>query len=293
MNKTIKIGNKLVGEGQPCFIIAEIGINHNGSMDLAKKLIDIAVESGCDAVKFQKRTIDVVYTSEELARIRPNKFGNTNGDLKRGLEFGFEEFSELNDYCRQKNIMWMASCWDEASVDFIEQFNPPAYKIASACLTDKELLTHTKATGKPVILSTGMSSLEEIDSAVKILGAENTIVMQCTATYPSDNNDLNLLVIPQFKERYQTVVGYSGHERGIAPSFLAAVMGASVVERHITVDRTLWGSDHAASLEPLGLKKMVRDIRSIKSMLGDGNKVVYQDEKPIIEKLRRKKTILC
>lgn len=293
MNKTIQIGNKLVGENQPCFIIAEIGINHNGSLELAKTLIDVAVEAGCDAVKFQKRTIDVVYTQEELARIRPNHFGNTNGDLKRGLEFGFEEFSEINEYCRQKKIMWMASCWDEASVDFIDQFNPPAYKIASACLTDKDLLLHTKSKGKPVILATGMSTLEEVDSAVKVLGAENTIIMQCTATYPCDNSDLNLLVIPQYKERYKTVIGYSGHERGISPSFLAAVMGASVVERHITIDRTLWGSDHAASLEPQGLKKLVRDIRSINAMLGDGQKIVYKDEKPIIEKLRRKKTILC
>ncbi len=293
MNKTIQIGNKLVGDNQPCFIIAEIGINHNGSLDLAKKLIDVAVEAGCDAVKFQKRTVDVVYTQEELSRIRPNPFGKTNGDLKRGLEFGFEEFSEINEYCRENKIMWMASCWDEESVDFIDQFNPPAYKIASACLTDKELLLHTKSKGKPVILATGMSTIEEIDSAVQVLGAENTIIMQCTATYPSDNADLNLLVIPQFKERYQTVVGYSGHERGIAASFLASILGASVVERHITLDRTLWGSDHAASLEPLGLKKLVRDIRGAKSMLGDGQKVVYKDELPIIEKLRRKKTILC
>lgn len=293
MKKTIQIGNRLVGEGQPTLVIAEIGINHNGSMDLAKRLIDVAVEAGCDAVKFQKRTVDVVYTQEELARPRPNPFGETNGDLKRGLEFGFEQFAELNEYCREKKIMWLASCWDEESVDFIDQFNPPAYKIASACLTDKELLLHTKAKGKPVILATGMSTLEEIDTAVEILGAENTIVMQCTATYPSNNEDLNLLVIGQYKERYQTVVGYSGHERGIAPSFLAAVLGASVVERHITVDRTLWGSDHAASLEPQGLQKMVRDIRGIPFMLGDGNKIVYKDEKPIIEKLRRKKTILC
>jgi len=293
MNKTIQIGNKLVGDNQPCFFIAEIGINHNGSVEIAKRLIDVAVESGCDAVKFQKRTVDVVYTQEELARPRPNHFGKTNGDLKRGLEFGFEEFAEINDYCRQKKILWMASCWDEESVDFIEQFNPPAYKIASACLTDRELLLHTKSKGHPIILATGMSTLDEIDSAVELLGAENTIVMQCTATYPSDNADLNLTVIPQYKERYRTLSGYSGHERGIAPSFLAAVMGASVVERHITLDRTMWGSDHAASLEPQGLKKLIRDIKGIPAMLGDGQKIVYEAEKPIIEKLRRKKTVLC
>lgn len=293
MNKTIQIGNKMVGEGQPCFFIAEIGINHNGSVETAKQLIDVAIEAGCDAVKFQKRTVDVVYTQEELERPRPNPFGKTNGDLKRGLEFGFNEFKQINEYCKQKNILWLASCWDEESVDFIEQFNPPAYKIASACLTDKELLKHTKAKGKPIILATGMSTTEEIDSAMEILGSENTILMQCTATYPSDNDELNLLVIPQFKERYETIVGYSGHERGIAPSFLAAALGASVVERHITLDRTMWGSDHAASLEPTGLKKLLRDIRLLPFMLGDGNKIVYEGEKPIIEKLRRKKTVLC
>lgn len=293
MNKKIQIGNRLIGNSQPCFFIAEIGINHNGSVDIAKQLIDVAVDCGCDAVKFQKRTIDVVYTQEELERPRPNHFGKTNGDLKRGLEFGYNEFKQINEYCKQKNIIWIASCWDEESVDFIEQFNPPAYKIASACLTDRELLAYTKSKGKPIILATGMSSLEEIDSAMKILGNENTVLMQCTATYPSDNGELNLLVIPQYKERYQTLVGYSGHERGIAPSFLAASLGACVIERHITLDRTMWGSDHAASLEPLGLKKLLRDIRLLPSMLGDGNKIVYNDEKPIIEKLRRKKTVLC
>ncbi|MDD3420180.1 MAG: N-acetylneuraminate synthase family protein [Candidatus Gastranaerophilales bacterium] len=293
MNKTIQIGNKLVGDNQPCFFIAEIGINHNGDINLAKKLIDLAVESGCNAVKFQKRTVDVVYTQEELARPRPNPFGETNGDLKRGLEFGFEEYEEINNYCRERGIMWIASCWDEESVDFIEQFNPPAYKIASACLTDKDLLLYTKSKGKPIILATGMSTLEEIDSAMEILGTENTILLQCTATYPSENNELNLLVIPQFKERYQTLVGYSGHERGIAPSFLAAGLGACVVERHITLDRAMWGSDHAASLEPEGLHKLIRDIRMIPNILGTGKKCVYSDEKPIIEKLRRKKTILC
>ena len=196
MNKTIRIGNKLVGEGQSCFFIAEIGINHNGSIDIAKQLIDVAIDCGCDAVKFQKRTVDVVYTQEELARPRPNPFGNTNGDLKKGLEFGYDEFKQIDDYCKEKNIIWIASCWDEESVDFIEQFNPPAYKIASACLTDKELLMYTKAKGKPMLLATGMSSVEEIDSAMELIGNENTVLMQCTATYPSDSQELNLLVIP-------------------------------------------------------------------------------------------------
>lgn len=293
MNKTIQIGNKLVGEGQPCFFIAEIGINHNGSVQIAKKLIDVAVEVGCDAVKFQKRTVDVVYSKEELERPRPNPFGETNGDLKRGLEFGYEEFCEIDKYCKQKNIIWIASCWDEESVDFIEQFNPPAYKIASASLTDKELLLYTKSKGHPVILATGMSTIEEIDSAMEILGTENTILLQCTATYPSDNAELNLLAIPAFKAKYNVLAGYSGHERGIAASLVAATLGACVVERHITLDRTMWGSDHAASLEPIGLKKLVRDIKYLPAMLGTGEKIVYNNEKPIIEKLRRKKTLVC
>jgi N-acetylneuraminate synthase len=293
MNKTIQIGNKLVGYNQPCFFIAEIGINHNGSVETAKKLIDLAALSGCDAVKFQKRTVDVVYTQEELARPRPNPFGETNGDLKRGLEFGFNEYLEIHKYCAQKGIMWLASCWDEESVDFIEQFNPPAYKIASATLTDKDLLLYTKSKGRPIILATGMSTIEEIDSAMEILGHENTIIMQCTATYPSENSELNLSVINQYKARYKTLVGYSGHERGIAPSFLAAAMGACIVERHITLDRAMWGSDHAASLEPEGLHKLIRDIKLIPTLMGSGEKCVYTDEKPIIEKLRRKQTILC
>lgn len=291
MSNVIKIGDKMVGANNPCFFVAEIGINHNGSVETAKKLVDVAVECGCDAVKFQKRTVDVVYTKEELDRPRPNPFGETNGDLKRGLEFDYDQFKELDEYCKEKGIMWMASCWDEASVDFIEQFDPPCYKIASATLTDKELLEHIKSKGKPMILATGMSTLEEVDKAVETLGKEKLAILQCTATYPSDNNEVNLRVIPAFKQRYDIPVGYSGHERGIAPSFLAVSLGASIVERHITLDRTMWGSDHAASLEPQGLQRLLRDIRCVPAMMGDGQKVVYKDEKPIIEKLRRKKTL--
>lgn len=293
MADTIKIANKIIGDNQSCFIIAEIGINHNGSVELAKKLIKEAYDSGCDAVKFQKRTVDVVYTEEELQRPRLNPFGETNGDLKRGLEFGYEDFKEIVEYCKSLDIIWFASCWDEQSVDFIEQFNPPCYKIASACLCDKELLEYTKKTGKPIILATGMSTLEEIDAAVEILKDVPLAILQCTSTYPSAENELNLLVIPQFKERYRVPVGYSGHERGIAASFLAVGLGACIVERHITIDRTLWGSDQAASLEFEGLRRMVRDIRNIPLMLGSPQKTLLESEKPIREKLRRKSTILC
>lgn len=185
MVECVKIGNKIVGDNFPCFIIAEIGINHNGSVELAKKHIDLAIKAGCDAVKFQKRTVDIVYTKEELAKERKSVFGNTNGDLKRGLEFGYEEYSEIDKYCKEKGIIWFASCWDEDSVDFIDQFDVPCYKIASASLTDDNLLSHTKSKGKPVLLSTGMSTMDEIRHAVEILGKDNLVIYHCTSTYPS------------------------------------------------------------------------------------------------------------
>ncbi len=289
MQKTITIKNKKIGDGFPCFIIAEIGINHNGSLDLAKKMIDIAVTTGCDAVKFQKRTIDVVYTPEELAKERKSVFGNTNGDLKRGLEFGVKEYKEIDNYCKEKGILWFASCWDEASVDFIERFNPPCYKIASASLTDDNLLKHTKSKGKPIFLSTGMSTMAQIKHAVKILGEENIVLMHCTSTYPSNADEMNLRVIENWKKEFSCPIGYSGHERGITPSVLAVALGANAVERHITTDRTNWGSDQAASLETAGLYHMVRDIRQTPVLLGNGKKIVYPRELPIIEKLRRVK----
>ena len=289
MSKCVKIANKFVGDGYPCFIIAEIGINHNGSVALAKKMIDIAVTTGCDAVKFQKRTIDVVYTKEELAKERPSVFGNTNGDLKRGLEFGKKEYEEIDTYCKEKGILWFASCWDEQSVDFINQFDVPCYKIASASLTDDNLLKYTKekAQGRPILLSTGMSTMEQIKHAVKILGEDNLIIYHCTSTYPSNANETNLKAIETFKKEFNCPIGYSGHERGVTPSVLAVALGANSVERHITVDRTNWGSDQAASLEMAGLYHMIRDIRQVPELLGDGNKVVYPREIPIIEKLRR------
>ena len=287
MSNFVKIGNKIVGDGYPCFIIAEIGINHNGSIALAKQMIDIAVTTGCDAVKFQKRTVDVVYTKEELAKERKSVFGNTNGDLKRGLEFSEEQYEEINEYCKQKGILWFASCWDEQSVDFIDEFNPPCYKIASASITDDNLLRYTKSKGKPILMSTGMSTMEEIRHAVSVIGEDNLVLMHCTSTYPTDANEANLLVIKTLKKEFSCPIGYSGHERGLTPSILAVAVGACAVERHITVDRTNWGSDQAASLEMAGLYHMVRDIRQTPELLGDGVKVVYNSEKPIIEKLRR------
>ncbi len=287
MTQKVKIGTRLVGDGEPCFVIAEIGINHNGNVDLAKKLISAAAVAGCDAVKFQKRTVDVVYTAEELAKPRENPFGTTNGDLKRGLEFGEEAYREIDAFCRSQKILWFASCWDEGALDFIEQFNPPCYKIASASLTDDPLLRHHRKTGRPIIISTGMSTLEEIDHAVAVLGKNDLVILHCTSTYPSKPEELNLSAIPVLKKRYGVPVGYSGHEVGLQTTEAAVALGACCVERHITLDRAMWGSDQAASVEPQGVMRLVRDIRVIEQGMGDGTKIVYPSEVPIRAKLRR------
>jgi N-acetylneuraminate synthase len=283
----IRLGSKVVGPGKPCYVIAEIGINHNGDIDIAKKLINVASGAGCDAVKFQKRTIDVVYTPEELAKPRENPFGETNGDLKRGLEFEIEEYREIDRYCREVKIDWFASCWDEASVDFIAQFQVPCFKVASASLTDDKLLRHTRAVGKPILLSTGMSTIQEVDHAVDVLGKKDLLLLHACSTYPAYYEELNLHVIDVLRERYGLPVGYSGHETGLASSVAAAVLGCCVIERHITLDRSMWGSDHAASLEPNGITRLIRDIRLIEKSMGDGVKRVLEREQPIIKKLRR------
>ena len=283
----IKIGNRLVGDGHPCYIIAEIGINHNGDINIAKKLIEVAAAAKVDAVKFQKRTIDVVYSAEELARPRESPFGSTTGDLKYGLEFGEEEYAEIDRHCRQNNITWFASCWDEQSVDFIEQFKVPCYKIASASMTDDGLLRHTRSQGHPILMSTGMSTLEQVDHAVDLLGKEDLVVMHTTSTYPAMYEELNLRVIPMLKQRYGLPVGYSGHETGLSTSIASVALGACAVERHITLDRAMWGSDQAASVEPQGFAHLVRDIRLVETALGDGVKRVVEREVPIMKKLRR------
>lgn len=283
----VRIGKKLVGVGHPCYVIAEIGINHNGDLDLAKRLISVAVAAGCDAVKFQKRSVDVVYTPEELAKPRESPFGETNGDLKRGLEFGFEAYQEIDRYCREVKMPWFASCWDEASVDVIARFDVPCFKIASASLTDEHLLRHTRATGKPIVLSTGMSTLDEIDRAVEILGRENLVLLHSCSTYPAYYEELNLRVIETMQDRYQLPVGYSGHETGLPSSVAAVALGACMLERHITLDRSMWGSDHAASLEPNGITKLVSYTRLVEKSMGDREKRVLEREYPIIKKLRR------
>ncbi|MBX9577421.1 MAG: N-acetylneuraminate synthase family protein [Chthoniobacterales bacterium] len=287
MKQELIINHRAVGNGHPAYIIAEIGINHNGSVEIAKSLISIAKNSGCDAVKFQKRTVDIVYTAEELAKPRENPFGATNGDLKRGLEFGVEQYREIDEFCKEIEMTWFVSCWDEPSVDFIEQFKMPCYKIASASLTDDALLRYTRATGKPILLSTGMSTYKEIDHAVEILGKHDLILIHTCSTYPSKYNELNLRVIPELYKRYGVPVGYSGHETGIASSVAAVTLGACLIERHITLDRAMWGSDQAASLAPSGLSHLVRDIRLVEESMGDGVKIVQESEIPVMKKLRR------
>jgi len=284
----VKIGNKLVGDGEPIFVVAEIGINANGDLLLAKKLIDMAVEAKCDAVKFQKRTIEKVYTREELETPRKSPWGETNREQKNGLEFGRSEYKSIARYCETNDIMWFASCWDKESVDFIEQFNPPCYKIPSALLTNDEILNYTTSKGKPIIMSTGMSTPEQIHHAAEVLeNATGLVILHCTSTYPSKLEELNLKMIQTLKNDYKCPIGYSGHETGVSSSVVAGALGACLVERHITLDRSMYGSDQAASLEPRGLQMLVRDLKEIPLILGDGIKKVYDSEIPIIKKLRR------
>lgn len=284
---SVQIGGRVVGVGYPAFVVAEIGINHNGDLALAKKLITAAIGAGCDAVKFQKRTVEAVYPADELARPRESPFGTTNGDLKRGLELSLEAYLEIDRFCRDAGILWFASCWDTDAVDEIETFDPPCYKIASACLTDDVLLRYHAKLGRPVLLSTGMSSLEEIDHAMGALEGVPLVLLHCTSAYPAKPDELNLRVIGELVTRYGVPVGYSGHEVGLSTTIAAVALGACVVERHLTLDRAMWGSDQAASVEPQGLVRLVRDIRAVERAVGDGVKRVYDSELPIRDKLRR------
>lgn len=283
----VLIGGKPVGDGHPCYVVAEIGINHNGDVDLAKRLVSVAVAAGCQAVKFQKRTVGVVYSEEELARPRESPFGTTNRELKVALELGREEYEEIDAFCRASRIAWFASAWDERSVDFLAGFDPPAFKVASASLTDDALLRHTRAAGKPLILSTGMSTLEQIDHAIDVLGTSDLVLLHACSTYPARYDELNLRAIRSLRERYGVPVGYSGHETGIATSVAAVALGACMIERHVTLDRAMWGSDQAASLEPSGITRLARDIRLVETALGDGVKRVVEREQVVMRKLRR------
>lgn len=278
-----------IGDGFPTYIIAEIGINHNGSIDITKKLIDSAIKSGCDAVKFQKRTPEICVPRDQWDKERETPWGKMSYiDYKKKIEFSEDDYAAIDKYCKKQGIDWFASCWDEPSVDFIEQFDPVIYKMASASLTDFPLLTKVRSTGKPIIISTGMSTMEEIHAAVKHLGTDNLLIAHSTSAYPCVPNELNLRMVVSLRELFPTCpIGYSGHETGLATTEATIALGANFIERHFTLDRAMWGTDHAASVEPEGMSRLVRNIRDIEIALGDGVKKVYESEKEPIKRLRR------
>lgn len=289
--REIKVGARFIGDNHPVFVIGEIGINHNGDLEIAKKIISGAKHAGCDAVKFQKRSPEICTPKDQWNIERDTPWGRmTYIDYRHRVEFGEYEYSEIDRYCKQIGLIWFASCWDEPSVDFIEQFNPPLYKTASACLTDLILLDKHKNLKKPIMMSTGMSTAVQIDKAVSFMGSENIMIAHATSAYPCKNEELNLKMIETLKQKYPFVpIGYSGHEVGLAPTWAAVALGACFVERHITLDRAMWGTDQAASVEVGGMERLVGNIRDIESALGDGVKKVYESELGQIKKLRRVK----
>lgn len=288
MREAAKLGDSWFGEGHPTYIVAEIGINHNGDVELAKRLIDAAKLAGCNAVKFQKRTPELAVPPEQRSVVRETPWGSmTYLDYRHAVEFGAEQYAEIDRYCRERAIAWFASAWDEPSVDFLQQFSLPCYKIPSAAVTDLPLLRRYAATGRSLILSTGMSTMEQIRAAVGILGRNPLVLTHCTSTYPCTPKELNLRMISTLKREFGYPVGYSGHEVGLQTTLAAVVLGACLVERHITLDRAMWGSDQAASVEPGGLMRLVRDIRTIEEAMGDGVKRVYASEEPSLRRLRR------
>jgi N-acetylneuraminate synthase len=281
-----------VGDACPVYVVAEIGINHNGDLSIAKRLIDCAVEANCDAVKFQKRTPELCVPPHEREKMRQTPWGYiTYMEYRKRMEFGIDEYTEIDRYCRSKGITWTASCWDEASVDFLEQFSPPFYKIASALLTDLPLLDKHRKTRRPLVLSTGMSTMDEIRTAVDVIGEDNLVIVHSTSAYPCPTSELNLRMIETLKKEFRSPVGYSGHEVGLPTTIAAVAFGACYIERHITLDRAMWGSDQAASIEPGGLDRLVKYIRVVEEALGDGLKRVYDSELPIKNRLRRPVTL--
>lgn len=291
MIDSVRIGPHQIGPAHPAFIVAEIGINHNGDLRIAKKLIDVASAAGCGAVKFQKRTPELCVPMQQRELVRETPWGSmTYFDYRRRMEFTAGQYGAINEYAASRKISWFASPWDEAAVDFLEPFEPIAYKVASASVTDRALLARLKRAGRPVILSTGMSTLEEIDAAVECLSGIDMLIAHSTSTYPCSPEELNLRMIPTLSERYGVPVGYSGHEVGLQTTLAAVTLGACFVERHITLDRAMWGSDQAASVEAGGFFRLVRDIRTIEAALGDGIKQVYPSEIPSQRKLRRSMT---
>lgn len=290
----VKIGHRWVGDQHPVFVIAEIGINHNGDLEIARRLIEGARKAGCDAVKFQKRTPELCVPQDQWAIERETPWGVMSYiEYRHKVEFSEAQYAQVDQICKQNDILWFASCWDEQAVDFIEQFDPPCYKVASASLTDAGLLAKKRATQRPMIVSTGMSSMDEIDAAVAFLGSENLLIAHSTSTYPCRPEELNLRMIKTLKTRFPGVpVGYSGHETGLATSWAAVALEATFVERHITLDRAMWGTDQAASVELGGLERLVANIRDIEKSLGDGVKKVYASEMGPRTKLRRVNSLL-
>jgi N-acetylneuraminate synthase len=288
MAATVMLGDRLVGAGGPTFVIGEIGINHNGDLEIAKQLVDVAVVAGCDAVKFQKRTPELCVPPEQRDLVRETPWGMmTYLDYRYRVEFGADEYDEIDGYCAQKGIAWFASPWDPASVDFVEKYDPPCYKMASASLTDDDLLDRLVATGRPLIVSTGMSTMDEIRAAVAKVPADRLLLAHATSTYPCKPEELNLRMLATLRAEFDCPVGYSGHEVGLQTTVAAVALGAAFVERHITLDRAMWGSDQAASIEPGGLIRLVRDIRVVEAAMGDGVKQVYDSELPVRARLRR------
>jgi N-acetylneuraminate synthase len=288
MAREVKIGNKWVGDDHPAYIVAEIGINHNGDIGMAKDLIKAGKHAGVDAVKFQKRTPELCVPPEQRSQMRETPWGYiTYLDYRYKVEFNEADYDEIDRYAREVGIDWFASVWDEPSVDFLEKYNPIAYKVPSASLTDFNLLRHLRSTGRPIILSTGMSTLNQIESAVSLIGEDNLVITHATSAYPCDPNEWNLLMLQTLREMFTCPIGYSGHEVGLVTSAVAVGLGACMVERHITLDRALWGSDQAASVEPGGFEKLVKYIRVTEAAIGDGVKKVYDSELSSLRKLRR------
>ncbi len=279
----------MVGDGHPAYIIAEIGINHNGSLETARQMIDAAVHAGVDAVKFQKRTPEVATPLEQQKQMRETPWGYvTYLDYRHKVEFDEKQYREIDAYCKKKGITWLVSVWDEPSVEFMEKFDTPAYKIPSASLTDFGLIRRARATGKPLILSSGMSTMEQIKQGVSRAGEKDLVLMHCTSTYPCEPEELNLKMVETLRCEFPGLpIGYSGHEVGLVPSAIAVALGACMVERHLTLDRAMWGSDQAASVEPGGFERLVKYIRVTEAALGDGVKKVYESEKVSMLRLRR------
>ena len=288
MTRTVQIGNKLVGDGQPVYVVAEAGINHNGEVENAKKLILAAHHAGVDAVKFQKRTPELCVPQEQRNQMRETPWGYiTYLDYRYKVEFGKEEYTEIDRFCKELGMTWFASVWDLEAVDFLEAFSPVCYKIPSASLTDHALLRKLRETGRPLILSTGMSTMEQIRQSVEILGVDNLVITHATSSYPCEPDELNLRVIEKLRAEFPCPIGYSGHEVGLIPSVVTVALGACLIERHITLDRAMWGGDQAASVEPGGFERLVKYIRVTEQSLGDGVKKVYASEQSSLKKLRR------